>query len=368
MTTEMRRDWKRLLVVVALLAAGDRAFRFDLSAGDERSRRAYEWTVFELDPSVVEGVSARSRVVSTPQGLRGDLLGEDSFNILLVGGSTVFCRYLDEEGSLTAQLARALRLQLRESLDLRVATSARAGQLATHSIDNLRRLFADPKTRPRLVIAQLGANDLMNFLDTAPWPPDAGPEGAHASPDGAYVGDQHRALFAASHDPRQQGNFIAQVREAYRSHPKLERLSQPLRAAYGEHLRGFEQRLKQLAALVSTSGARLAIVTQPISYAGSEDARTDRYALFYVDRGEGFVPSPALLARLLGGFNDVSRRVARNQGLPLIDLANELGTCERCFYDQWHFTLVGARRAAERIAPALPLGPESHASPQATSR
>jgi hypothetical protein len=139
------------------------------------------------------------------------------------------------------------------------------------------------------------------------------------------------------------------------------RLTQPLRIAYAGHLRGFEQRLKQLVALVSASGAQLAIVTQPISYAGSEDARTDRYALFYVDRGEGFVPSPALLARLLGGFNDVSRRVARNQGLPLIDLANELGSCERCFYDQWHFTLEGARRAAERIAIALPFEPESHA-------
>ena len=77
------RDWKLLLAVVAALAAGDLLFQLDqLPGGDVQNRKAYESTLLRNNLLVTPGVSAVARVVSTPQGLRGDLLSWRSFNVV----------------------------------------------------------------------------------------------------------------------------------------------------------------------------------------------------------------------------------------------------------------------------------------------
>jgi lysophospholipase L1-like esterase len=56
-------------------------------------------------------------------------------------------------------------------------------------------------------------------------------------------------------------------------------------------------------------------------------------------------------------YNAELRRVAREQGVPLIDLAQELPRSTRLFYDAMHFTREGAeelaRLVAARLCPAL---------------
>ena len=159
------RDWKLLLAVVAALAAGDLLFQLDqLPGGDVQNRKAYESTLLRNNLLVTPGVSAVARVVSTPQGLRGDLLSWRSFNVVVAGGSTVFCRLLGEEKTLTARLAAATPAAVRRKIDLRVATEGRGGQSVPVTYANLTQLFAQPSARPDLVVAQFGANSLMHFL------------------------------------------------------------------------------------------------------------------------------------------------------------------------------------------------------------
>jgi len=110
-------------------------------------------------------------------------------------------------------------------------------------------------------------------------------------------------------------------------------------------------------------------VTQPINYGGSDDDdRVRSWMPYFVHRDRvGFVPAPSLVAALMARFNEATRRVARRRGLVWVDLAETLGDCGDCFYDQWHFTVTGAQRAAKSIAPVvdslLEPEPESPAEP-----
>jgi hypothetical protein len=65
------------------------------------------------------------------------------------------------------------------------------------------------------------------------------------------------------------------------------------------------------------------------------------------------LPTPRLLHELLDGFNRVVRVVAAAEGVALVELDAQLGGCDECFYDQWHFTVAGAAAAGTAIAGAL---------------
>ena len=57
--------------------------------------------------------------------------------------------------------------------------------------------------------------------------------------------------------------------------------------------------------------------------------------------------------RLLEMVNDVTRRVAAEQGVVLIDLARELPKDSKYFYDYLHFSNAGAARVGEIVAAHL---------------
>ena len=333
------RDWKLLVVVVAALAAGDLLFQLDqLAGGDDQDRRAYESITVENNLELMPGVSPIARVVATPQGLRGDLLTEGSFNLVLSGGSTVFCRLLDEDKALTARIAAAIPGPVRESIGLRVATAGRGGQTISKSYANLARLFDDPATRPDLVVGQFGSNSTAHLLVDTQF---SGPAAAQRTPV-PWLGTAPRSAY------------VKRLRALYQRHAKLGALTPQLEVAYSNRRAIFADWLGKIVDQARAGGARLLLVTQPISYAGSAlDTRTAKYLLLY-PKNKGFVPTPALLAKLLDGFNQVTRDLAAERGIPLLDLAaSDLATCEPCFYDQWHLTELGADRAGQQIAHAL---------------
>ena len=64
------------------------------------------------------------------------------------------------------------------------------------------------------------------------------------------------------------------------------------------------------------------------------------------------------LWRVLGRFNDVTRRVAAECAVPLADLARELPKDVALFYDDDHFNVAGARAVGALLAAALRRSPE----------
>ncbi len=350
-----RSSWIWVVAILVALGVGDWLFQLrPIARHGDLERQRYTTAEYRVDPSLVPGASERSRVVLTGQALRGDYFARDAFNIVVLGGSTVFCKLLDEEVMLSAQIANAVPAPIRNAIDLRVAVAALPGQRIDNSTENFSGLLDDPDTRPDIVIGQFGSNDMARFLRSAPWPPGAGPEGANVSPDSPFLEPQRSLLLRHRADASKQGHFIADLRRAYSEHPKLEQLKPFLLPIYRHHLDQYEHDLQHLVDLTQRESIGLMLLTQALNYGGDDQpARSAKYWITYPEKRGGFVPSPRLMSALLDGFNDRTRKVAAARGVPLVDVARDLGSCADCFYDQWHLTVSGAQREGTQVAEAL---------------
>lgn len=118
-------------------------------------------------------------------------------------------------------------------------------------------------------------------------------------------------------------------------------------ATYRTPLPGYAARLREIADLSRANGIEPVWLTQPALYGDTVDPTTD-VDLTYVQvngRGNGH-----LEWRLLENQNAVTRQVAVEKGVLLVDLAREMPKDSRFYYDFVHFTNDGAAKAAEIVA------------------
>jgi hypothetical protein len=116
------------------------------------------------------------------------------------------------------------------------------------------------------------------------------------------------------------------------------------------YLAGYAARLKDIASITKTAGIEPVWLTQPALFGEGKDADTgvDLARLKVNGRGNGL-----LEWWLLELHNDVTRRVASEEGVLLIDLARELPKDSRFFYDFLHFSNAGAERVGQIVATHL---------------
>ena len=112
-----------------------------------------------------------------------------------------------------------------------------------------------------------------------------------------------------------------------------------------QYLPDYEQRVRQLVETCRSKNIAAVLVTQPALYGPAIDDLTQ------VDLRHVNVNGMSGNTRwkLLELYNDVTRKVAREQNLLLIDLANQMPKSSRYYYDYHHFTNDGADVVAELI-------------------
>ncbi len=111
-------------------------------------------------------------------------------------------------------------------------------------------------------------------------------------------------------------------------------------------LPGYERRLRLLVELARGRGIRPILLTQPSLFGDFVDPATG--VAFGELRFAGHCARTLGLA--LERYNDVTRRVAKELGVPCFDLAAELPKDSRLFYDWFHFGNAGAVAVAEVLA------------------
>ena len=116
------------------------------------------------------------------------------------------------------------------------------------------------------------------------------------------------------------------------------------------YLNAYEARLKHLIDSARNAGALPVFITQP-SLAGPAVDDVTKVDLARVKYMEGI--SGEMAWELLEAYNDVTRRVAHENGVPLIDLAQQMPKSSRYFYDFYHFTNQGAQVSADIIYRSL---------------
>ena len=155
----------------------------------------------------------------------------------------------------------------------------------------------------------------------------------------------HEQLKLSAQDPQQ-------VSDQQRSHI--------LENHRAQHLEPYRQRLRDLIALARTHDIEPILVTQPALYGTGVDPET-QVDLSQVRVGD---VNGAVQWEILELYNDVTREVAGEQDVFLIDLAAQLPKNSAFYYDYHHFTNRGAEEVAKRVATELRTFLHDRFSPQ----
>ncbi|MCE5272077.1 GDSL-type esterase/lipase family protein [bacterium] len=123
----------------------------------------------------------------------------------------------------------------------------------------------------------------------------------------------------------------------------------------GEYLVNYGRRLERLVEICRANGIKPVFITQPVLYGEGIDPLTG------VDLGT-LVPDRRFFAATENGkadwavvemYNDVTRQVARQNGVLLIDLAHRLPKSSEYYYDYIHYSKAGGRAIGQIVAEEL---------------
>lgn len=321
--------------------------------------------VLQLEPdlALVPGASPKVRFAINRFGFRNARMQElakpsGELRIFTIGGSTTECLYLDEPDSWPEVVQRELAAS---APGVNVINAGHSGDTTRDHLALLSQRIVP--FRPDVVIFLAGVNDLSLHIeaDYSPLRDDARSLIAenNAAPKLALRSalaevsqiarrviwiQRQRLQSDARGNPVQDaaGGWMRQARELRQRAPLSD--IDPAGLPKPE----FEENLRALAAIARSAGAVPVFLTQPVLW-GAPGGSWE--ALLWVPYGRN-VP-PDRLWQVMERFNDVTRRVASELDIPLVDLARQLPKSTDLFYDDDHYTVSGAREVGRLVASGL---------------
>jgi lysophospholipase L1-like esterase len=275
---------------------------------------------------------------------------EERLTLLTIGGSTTESLFLSDGHTWTDAMARALAPQFAR---LWVNNAGLDGHTTFGHLVLLRTYVL--RLQPKVAIFLIGANDVAlqsaNTFDAGLQLPQSRLRRVvNAAAAHSEVVSLGLNLVRASR-ARQRGLGHSEVDLTTAKHLVLtpEVIGETVASARASHP-AFAERVQQLAAETRAHGVLPVFVTQPALFGEGRDPATGVELSTVQVNGRG---NGRLEWRLLEDVNDVTRRIASEQQVLLIDLARELAKDSRFFYDFLHFTNEGSERVGEIVARAL---------------
>lgn len=342
------RRWTILLFVSGLLLLAWAALEQAIPTAPFHRRTPGTREVFKPDPRFVPGVQGDGRLSINELGVRGDPLPprSEAYRILCVGGSTTECLYLDDEETWPHLLQD--RLTEAWGRPVWVGNAGISGYATTEHLPFLERFGA--LSEMDCVVVMAGFNDfaLMTFAERPrvrrPWETPV-----WARSDLFKLvrrGLQPPAPGAPFQDPA--GRWIEERREVRRAAPQRSTLPE-----LGPSLHTFERHLDELVALCEGSHVRTVLANQAVLWRGELPPTAEaRLWIGWTRDRDAFYTAGALRGGL-DAFNAAVGAVAARRGVALVDISSVSGDLD-AFYDDCHFTELGARRVAELVASQLP--------------
>ena len=274
-------------------------------------------------------------------------------SIIAVGGSTTECRYLSDDKTWPERLARSLG---KSSAKVWVNNAGLDGH-STFGHAILLQDYVLP-LKPNLVLFLVGWNDVglraAREYDRAQFAWKTGSLKQLL----ISVANHSEVLTLALVVERSRRAWLAGMRHGLdfdiRKQPVFHMTEGEIAALCDHHsatfIPGYEQRLRKLVTMSREAGSEPVLLTQPTLCAIGMDEATG----FDFDsvRAEPDM-NCGTLWRLLEIYNDSTRRIGRETGTKVIDLAQLLPRDESYFYDMVHFSNAGAAAVGEIVADAL---------------
>ena len=269
--------------------------------------------------------------------------GDETFDILILGGSAIQPKYGDVPGKLATRLRRT------SGQPLRIHCLAREGHTSLDSFYKYRHL-AD--RRFDLVLFCHGINDARaNNCPPDFFRDDYSHWGWYKLVDDyeARAGSRFLALpYTARFSVIKLGSKLGLIEFVPKEVPGEEWLVHGASIKTG---RTFRANLGRIHELALARGDPLLVMTHALDAARENDV--ERFRIW---------GKPAHVTRAVAVHNEVVRQLARSERRPLVDQAREMPRGERYFNDPCHLTDEGAERFVDHLVRALErleLGPRA---------
>jgi hypothetical protein len=289
-------------------------------------------------------------------GFRGEEIAlakpEGTLRVAVLGGSTVLCARVPWEESHVRRLELALRAQYPDRR-IEVINAGAHWYTSQHSL--IHYLFWVREFEPDVVVYWHAINDLVRSFS-----PAAFADGPYRADQAHFYGSLGRMAhrwFADEDEPprRREGPALL---EAFRAPPSAA-AGPPRRPPVRERvpvddwasLAAHERNLRLLIDRLEADGVRLVVCTQPSLYRTDLSPEEHR-SLWFPDRlcnEEGRAPDLPSMVRGMERFNDSTRRVCEERGVPCLDLAAVVPKDGAHFLDDCHYTGEGNRVVAETL-------------------
>jgi len=326
-----------------------------------------------IDRSILPQLEERVRIEANRDGERGPeppTRWEDTYRVLVAGGSAAECYLLDQESEWPA----VVRERLQEDPARLGAGAVHLGNISRslvpcEAIDLILRRVLPRYPRLDMVALMIGASDVVAWLERGC--PEELTEGEYTAarvfaehPEGPYswtprglalrqVAAGLNRRFRGSVDRREAvGGMIAKNRAMRARGTITDQVADPTAM-----VAGFERWLRRVVETARTRAPRVLVIRQPWlrrEFTPEEDARLWNFGAGkpYAEEVTTYF-SHDVVDRLMGLVDEAAGRVADECGVEQLDLMGRLDHDFETFYDRLHLTRKGARVVGDAVADAI---------------
>lgn len=270
--------------------------------------------------------------------------------VLTLGGSTTYGSGLTREQAYPAALERILRKR-HPNQSLEVLNAGVPWHTTMHSL--LRYVSRYAEWKPDVVIVMHAFNDIFQAsegkLTTGKFSEDYGhffgALGNRVRPADRFRDEIYRTLFY---------NWFSRV---WFSDLRTPAIDPPRpRVDLLRALPAFRRNLANIVQRAQDDGAKVIVLSQPFLYRtdlGSDERARLFFSYYYADYAQ--VPSIEEQIMAMRAFNAASRDVALARNALFLDVEAMVPKTQGMFFDDVHYTELGARMVAEAVAASIPL-------------
>ncbi len=281
---------------------------------------------------------------------------DQALTVLMVGGSTTECFYLDDAKTWPQRTDDLLRPYFK---DLWINNAGLDGHSSFGHLHLFEQHLAD--LSPDAIVYLIGGNDMDGLIqrtrydDTLNLSPALDPDRRNPV-FREWLAKQSElvavllAMYERSKVDEIEGSPLLDLATGVPL-PDAEVDQDRLNTHRNDYLPAYEARVLDLVQRTQDAGILPILMTHPAAFgaAGERDVTSgiDLGRIHYRDM------NGATAWAILESYNDITRAVAERTGVPLIDLARDLPKDTRHYIDQIHFSIPGAEAIARYLEPRL---------------
>jgi lysophospholipase L1-like esterase len=285
-------------------------------------------------------------------GFRGDTLQipkpEAEFRIFMIGGSTAEGFYLDDSEALHSIVQSELRKQTLKGLSIRLYNAGKSGDASNDHVSIL--VHRVVHLEPDMLIVFAGINDLSRSIYNHDYLHYGGNLNLAVTVVATDFQIPRRIYYLIKRFSATDRDILERItgKSSYRGMVALQKKAPESDRKPRVDLASYRRNLQTIIGAAKAHGIQLVLMTQQTTWNSTVDPQAKDWQ--WLRYRAGVTYREDLMDHALEAFNAVMRELARDHGIPLYDLAQEMPKSSEFFYDDVHFNVKGAELAGKRLS------------------